>query len=126
MKIGFSLGQCVRDIVKGKVNIDHVSFVITGTLIKEKEQLEMVIFDYCDRENYLKGLDESVCQEIAAESWDSGRIIQPRMSGNHQAFRPFNTIWADIAPSFDNETEAVHNAWNHYVTVAAIAGGKKI
>ena len=39
MKIGFSLGRCVRDIVNGEVDIDDVAFLITATNIKTPEQV---------------------------------------------------------------------------------------
>lgn len=122
MKIGFSLGQCVRDIVKGKVNIDHVAFIVTQTLIKEKDQLDHVIMSYLDRRDYLAGLDEEECLIAAHLLWDSGRLIQPRMSGVHQPFRPFETVWCDIAPSYDNANPAVMKAWEQYLTVANLAG----
>jgi len=53
MKIGFSLGRCVRDIVIGKISEDEVAFIITATNILEVEQLAPVIADYMFREEYL-------------------------------------------------------------------------
>jgi len=39
MKIGFSLGRCVRDIVNGDIGLDEVAFIITATSISSVEQL---------------------------------------------------------------------------------------
>jgi hypothetical protein len=35
MKIGFSLGRCVRDIVKNSVDINDVAFIIAATSIHD-------------------------------------------------------------------------------------------
>ena len=53
MKIGFSLGRCIRDIVMGKISEDEVAFVITSTCIREIDQLAPVIIDYMSRDDYL-------------------------------------------------------------------------
>jgi hypothetical protein len=39
MKIGFSLGRCISDIVNGEVALDDVAFVIAATNIHEEVQL---------------------------------------------------------------------------------------
>ena len=36
MKIGFSFGRCIRDIVNGEINIDDVAFLITATRIRDE------------------------------------------------------------------------------------------
>ena len=60
MKIGFSLGRCVRDIVSGNVDINDVAFIIAATNIDSEEQLKHVIEDYMYRgDDYLYGLDET-------------------------------------------------------------------
>ena len=65
MKIGFSLGRCIRDIVQGKVSEDEVAFIITATCIRDIEGLAPVISDYMYRSEYLDGLDEEECQRVA-------------------------------------------------------------
>jgi len=84
MKIGFSLGRCVRDIVNGDVGIDDVAFLITATYIKSPEQLDNVINTYLFEPGYLIGLDGHRCLEVARQLWDSNRIIQPRAQGMHR------------------------------------------
>ena len=51
MKIGFSLGRCVRDIVRGDVHIDDVAFIIAATSIHDEEQLTGVIENYMYRDD---------------------------------------------------------------------------
>ena len=67
MKIGFSLGRCVRDIVRGDVSIDDVAFIIAATNIHDEEQLSRVIENYLYEPTYLNGLDGEQCQSVALE-----------------------------------------------------------
>lgn len=114
MKIGFSLGRCVRDIVMGKVSEDDVAFIITATCIREKEQLDAVIVDYTYRNDYLVGLDEQECIRVAHSLWDSNKLIQPRREGIHRHKQPENSIWVDIFPTELSENESVKRAWDGY------------
>jgi len=114
MKIGFSLGRCIRDIVEGKVAIDDVAFIITATCIREKEQLAPVINDYMFRDDYLYGLEEDKCQSIADELWESNRLLQPRRQGLHRHKQPANSVWVDMFPTELSENQAVKTAWDSY------------
>jgi hypothetical protein len=114
MKIGFSLGRCVRDIVTGKVSEDDVAFIITATCIREVEQLGPVINDYMFRDDYLYGLDEDECQRVAQSLWDNSKLIQPRREGIHRHKQPANSIWVDIFPTEMSENESVKKAWDNY------------
>ena len=114
MKIGFSLGRCVRDIVNGEVSIDDVAFIITATSISEREQLGNVILMYRSEPRYLQGLDHQQCLAVAQQLWDSNRILQPRKQGLHRHAQPENSIWVDMFPTKLSENEAVKNAWSAY------------
>ncbi len=114
MKIGFSLGRCIRDIVNGKVNIDDVAFIITATYIRSPEQLDNVINTYLFEPNYLLGLDGYACLDVAKRLWDSNRIIQPRAQGMHRHMQPENSIWVDMFPTELSENETVKKAWDAY------------
>ncbi len=114
MKIGFSLGRCVRDIVQGKVSEDDVAFIIGATCIREKEQLDPVIEDYLFRDEYLYGLDEAECKRVAHSLWDSNKLIQPRREGMHRHKQPASSIWVDIFPTELSENESVKRAWDAY------------
>jgi hypothetical protein len=114
MKIGFSLGRCIRDIAVGKVAIDDVAFIITATCIREKEQLAPVINDYMFREDYLYGLDEDKCQGIADELWESNKLLQPRRQGLHRHKQPANSVWVDMFPTELSENQSVKTAWDNY------------
>lgn len=114
MKIGFSLGRCVRDIVMGKISEDEVAFIITATCIREVEQLEPVINDYMFRDDYLYGLNEDECQRVARSLWDNSKLIQPRREGIHRHKQPANSIWVDIFPTELSENESVKKSWDAY------------
>ena len=114
MKIGFSLGRCIRDIVNGEVKESDVAFIIAATCIREKEQMDHVIDDYLFREDYLWGLDETLCKEVAHSLWDNNKILQPRREGLHRHKQPENSIWVDMYPTVNSNSDAVKKAWDGY------------
>ena len=114
MKIGFSLGRCVRDIVRGDVDINDVAFIIAATNIREVEQLSFVVNDYMFREDYLEGLDETKCQTVALELWNTSRILQPRREGMHRHKQPENSVWVDMFPTELSNNDSVKKAWDAY------------
>lgn len=114
MKIGFSLGRCIRDIVCDLISIDDVAFIISSTYITDEEKLHGVIENYAYRGDYLQGLNMERCQEVALELWQSNRIIQPRREGMHRHKQPENAIWVDMFPTSLSTNPAVKSAWDHY------------
>jgi hypothetical protein len=114
MKIGFSLGRCVRDIVNGLVKIDDVGWIIASTNIQSEEQLQLVIQSYSYEPKYLGGLVEDDCQQVALTLYNSGRILQPRMQGVRRTMVPEDSIWADLYPTVNSERETVKQAWHNY------------
>lgn len=114
MKIGFSLGRCVRDIVNGTVDIDDVAFIIAATNIHSEEQLVQVVEQYLYREEYLYMLDEAECQQVALELWNSNRILQPRRQGMHRHKQPENAVWVDMFPTVNSNNDSVKKAWDGY------------
>lgn len=81
MKIGFSLGRCVRDIVKGEVDVKDVVVIITQTVCHDLADLIGVIDRYMTRAGYLKGLDRDRCCDVALLLWHQGKLHQPRCLG---------------------------------------------
>lgn len=115
MKIGFSFGRCVRDIVNGEVDIKDVMCIIARTMMAEKSHVEHVIHAYRDRHGYLAGLPIDKCLEVGLELWQSGRVLEPRSNGSYAMSVPSDYIWMDLYPTVPNvETEAVKDAWNAY------------
>ena len=115
MKIGFSLGRCVRDIVNGDVSIDDVAFIIAATAIRDgEEHLTEVINEYGGRRDYLDGLDNAKCQEVAKALYNSNRILQPRLQGMHRHMQPENAVWVDLFPTVPSQHTSVKTAWDAY------------
>jgi len=115
MKIGFSLGRCVRDIVRGDIHIDDVAFIIAATSIHDEDQLTGVIENYMYRDDdYLYGLEEADCQAVALALWNSNKILQPRRQGMHRHRQPENAVWVDMFPTVTSNNESVKKAWDAY------------
>ena len=116
MKIGFSFGRCIRDIVKGEVDINDVLVIVARTRMPELEHVVTVISDYMYRDDYLLGLDEDECQRVGAELFESGRVHQARLeSGNIWGIAAAHgdAVWADVVPT-THMNEQVKDAWNQY------------
>lgn len=116
MKIGFSFGRCIRDIVRGDVDIDDVLVIVARTHMTTSEQVANVIAEYMYRNDYLLGLDEDECQQVGAELFESGRVHQARLeSGNiwGMGLAHGDAVWADVVPT-TNMNDQVKEAWNHY------------
>lgn len=114
MKIGFSLGRCVRDIVDGKVSIDDVAFIIAATNIHDVEHLTHVIDSYLGFHDYLLGRDRRQCIDVATKLWNTNRILQPRRQGMARHAQPESSIWVDIFPTALSENATVQTAWDNY------------
>lgn len=114
MKIGFSLGRCIRDIVRGDISTDDVAFIITATSIHEREQLDNVIRVYCGEPGYLLGLEFEQCLAVAQNLWDTNRLLQPRKQGLHRHAQPESSVWVDMFPTELSGNEAVRTAWEKY------------
>lgn len=114
MKIGFSLGRCIRDIVSDKIGEDEIAFIIAATCIRDIEQMDRVIEDYLIREEYLWGLDETRCKEVAHNLWNRNKILQPRREGLHRHMQPEESIWVDIFPTELSNNDTVKKAWDAY------------
>jgi len=121
MKIGFSFGRCIRDIVNGTVNIDDVMCVIARTQVT-REQLGWLVDEYLFRPGYLDGLEREACVKVAEELMDRGLIHQPRVSGSYRSMVSPKFVWMDLVPTdAANNYPAVQEAWESYQTVLRLA-----
>jgi hypothetical protein len=114
MKIGFSFGRCIRDIVNGDVAMDDVAFIIGATAIRDEEQMLRVVDDYMYREDYLYMLDEAKCKKVATDLYNTGRLLQPRLQGLHRHRQPDGAVWVDMFPTKPTVNEPVKKAWDNY------------
>lgn len=115
MKIGFSFGRCVRDIVDGVIDINDVLLIVGRTRMPSREDCEWVINEYLHT-HYLRGRDPARCLEVGLALYDTCRIIEPRgVIGGSAMQVPNDCVWMDLFPTVvDNENEAVRVAWEQY------------
>ena len=125
MKIGFSYGRFIRDIVKGDVDINDVVVIVSGTKT-DRSRLDSLVDDYLYRDDYLFGLDRERCHDIAVQLWESGKIHQPRDFGRHRGKIMEECVWADLFPSGDTEQDPmVQAAWQEYRAMLGLAGKRR-
>lgn len=124
MKVGFSLGRCIRDIVNNVVDIDDVIVIISGTRFETQEQLVPIINEYMYRPGYLDGLNEAECQGVASVLFREGKIHQPRNFGIYRSIMPENAVWADLLPTGGHTDPMVQEAWQAYRGMLGITGNK--
>lgn len=121
MKIGMSLGRCVRDIVEGNVEYDDILVIITRTACETEEHLEEAIHNYMYEPSYLLGLEYDDCISVAKRLFNDGKLHQPRLlrmrAGHPQRFSngPASTIWWDAFPSSKMDNETVRKSWENYI-----------
>ena len=114
MKIGFSFGRCIRDIVNDEVSYDDVAWIISGTALRDEEAVRFCIQDYLYRRDYLEGLDEETCMDIGLRLFKEGKVFQPRLQ-EIRAFRiPEGAVWADMFPTNMANNHSAKTAWEAY------------
>ena len=114
MKIGFSYGKCVRDIVNGLVSVDDVVYIIAGTAVRSEDEVRGVVNHYLRRPGYLENLDAEKCTEVALQLWNAEKILQPRLQSNGAWPNTNFGVWVDIFPTALNNNQSVKNAWETY------------
>jgi hypothetical protein len=122
MKIGFSLGKCVRDIVNGTVNIDDVIVIVTRTRLVKDEHFEQLRWSYGSERDYWLGLDVDECMRVSLELFHEGKLHQPRLAGA-VFYSPVTNdfVWMDLAPTANSDNAMVQAAWAKYQMVAKLS-----
>ena len=131
MKIGTSLGKCVKSILAGEVKEEDVLFIVTNTNCPTLETLMNVIEEYYYDNAGSRGRSEYDMSEyslaeacaIAQHLFESGKLHQPRavgtgIWGNAHGLKD---TWYDIMPSPVSDNESVQEAWNHYTMIRNLA-----
>jgi hypothetical protein len=116
MKIGFSFGRCLGSIVRGEVAFDDVLCLIARTRMDSEEHVKWVIKEYMHRHGYLYGLDQTKCEIMGLELFNSGKILEPRANGISPMQVPRDYIWMDLFPTAPagSLNESVTTAWEQY------------
>lgn len=129
MKIGFSFGLCLVDILDGTVKEDDVVCIIARTWM-DRENIGGVIKGYIsngrmrvsDSVDYVKALD------LAERLWDRGKIHQPSKYGIYGDNRHLGVSrdmkWMDLVPTQVSDNENVRKAWDNYQMMLKMCEGK--
>ena len=73
-----SLSFCVKDIVEGKVAIEDVDYIITGTKIENGLDWQRVVKLYS---RYYWQTNPDMGREVATRLMEAGKLFQPRVWG---------------------------------------------
>lgn len=114
MKIGFSFGRCIRDIVRGDIEYKDVAWIISGTALRDEEAVKWCIEEYMYRRDYLLGLDHDRCVEVGVNLFNEGKVFQPRLQGIRAFHIPEDAVWADLFPTNLTDNPAAKSAWDNY------------
>jgi hypothetical protein len=126
MKIGTSLGKCVKSILDGDVAYEDVLFIVSNTDGPTEDRLRDIMEEYyygAPRPDYdmrHHHVDDVV--QMAIQLFQDGKLFQPRMfikSGWGNAHRLQDT-WYDIMPT-ESSSEAAKNAWDAYVMMSKLS-----
>ena len=132
MKIGTSLGKCVRSILAGEVKEEDVFFIVSNTKCPDLESLMTVIEDYyytyqgamgkvADYDMSKYSLADACA--VAQRLYEGGKLHQPRVVGTQiwGNAHDLKDTWYDIVPSHNSDSESVREAWNHYTMIRSLA-----
>lgn len=126
MKIGTSLGKCVKDILGGGVAYDDVLFIVSNTRGPDEEKLREIMTEYwygyhSDPAYDMSAYTEQEVQDIAVKLFKDGKLFQPRIHikgwGNAHGLKD---TWYDVVPSLGS-SEAAKNAWDAYVMMSKLS-----
>ena len=131
MKIGHSLSRCVLDIAEGRVDLEDVMILITGTHFDPTldDQWDNIWAGYAYEERAVWGglrhMEDGV-RAIVLQLWHDGKIHQPRKFGSqpHRA----RHHWREVI-LVDEELElnlTAKKAWEQYQIVAGLSNIKVI
>jgi len=133
MKIGTSLGKCVKSILAGEVKEEDVLFIVTNTNCPNTETLmgvmEQYYYDYQgartarERAYDMSEYDLAEVCATAQRLFDCGKLHQPRAVGTgiYGNAHGLQDTWYDIVPSPVSDSESVREAWNHYTMIKQLA-----
>jgi len=132
MKIGTSLGKCVRSILAGEVKEEDVLFIVANTNCPTIETLMFVIEQYYYDNAGARGRGaaydmsayslKDACA-VAQRLFEGGKLHQPRVvaTGMWGNAHDLKDTWYDIVPSHNSDSESVREAWNHYTMIRSLA-----
>jgi hypothetical protein len=135
MKIGTSLGKCVKSLLDGDVDYDDVLFIVSNTNGPDEARLRDIMTEYwfgyagvdrtgrrSDPAYDLSGYTKEQVQEVAVQLFHDGKLFQPRMfiKGGWGNAHGLKDTWYDIMPTVGS-SEAAKHAWDSYVMMSKLS-----
>ncbi len=122
MKIGFSFGRCIDDILNNRVEYSDVLLIVARTRLPSIEDIRPVVAYYVD-DGYINGdLEEAV--RIGEKLYRDGKLHQPRMFDAPTTHVDNSGVWMDLAPTA-HSSEPVQKAWKQYQTLLRLTEDEK-
>ncbi|MNK46315.1 hypothetical protein D3C87_650990 [compost metagenome] len=112
MKIGFSFGRCIDDILNGRIAYEDVLVIVARTRIPTVEDIRPVVAAYV-YERYINGsIDDATA--IGERLFREGKLHQPRCFDARVTHVEHSGVWMDLAPTINTDNETVVQAWKSY------------
>ena len=126
MKIGTSLGKCVKSLLDGDVAYEDVLFIVSNTNGPDEDRLRGIMEEYyygaprADYDMRHHHVDDVV--QMAIQLFQDGKLFQPRMfiKGGWGNAHKLQDTWYDIMPTVSS-SEAAKNAWDAYVMMSKLS-----
>jgi hypothetical protein len=91
--------------------------IIARTRMPSEDDVKWVVGEYMNRRDYLLGLDQTECERVGLELFNTGRVLEPRANNVGAGMSvPRDYIWMDLSPTAPHgvQSDSVKLAWEHY------------
>jgi hypothetical protein len=127
VKVGTSLGKCLRDLLAGDVGLDEVFCIVSNTRCETLDDVLRVVAHYHavspgHRDRDISHWTLEQCQDMAKKIWSAGLLHQPRVTTPIHQHLDTDT-WMDLVPSADTGHPSVQQAWKEYCMISKLANG---
>jgi hypothetical protein len=130
MRIGTSLGKCLKDILDGTVKEDDVLVIVSNTKCPDLPRLMAVVDEYyysrphSDYDLTAHTIEDA--QALAQRLFESGKLHQPRCLQTDTLSRGGNAhnlkdTWLEVVPTITSHNQSVVDAYGKYRMLAVLA-----
>ena len=127
MRIGTSLGKCLKDILDGTVKEDDVLVIVSNTRCPDLPRLMAVVDEYyyyrphSDYDLTAHTIEDA--QALAQRLFESGKLHQPRCFNEdwQQLRHNLKDTWLEVVPTITSHNQSVVDAYGKYRMLAVLA-----
>jgi hypothetical protein len=122
-KVGFSAGECLCELLQGKVDINDVVMITTATMAKTLDDWIRVVGEYHSMGRFPDSASLGDAIELGKTLWNRGLIHQPRNFGAFRIQSPH--AWMDLVHTSEirEKTPALREAWEQVQFLEGLVGG---